>query len=277
MVAAQLDEQSDALIGHFVDQARRSGASWSQIGASMGVSKQAAQKRFVSRDGGLAPEGQQMFSRFTQRARNVIGAAGRAAGTEPVDAAHLAAALLVEPDGLAAKVIQRAGLTGEQVYAAAGAGPAAAGEDTDAAALRELSFAAGGKAALKGALKAALRLGHNYIGTEHLLLGVLLADGRTSQALASLGLEPRPRSDCWASSSRKYKHDGQDDPDRKRLTPEHPPRMPVAEPHSCQLSCLAAREQLRLAPGRAALPVPKSPSATQITWIQVFQPMVMPT
>ena len=189
VVATQLDEQSDALIGHFVDQARRSGASWSQIGASMGVSKQAAQKRFVSRDGGLGPEGQQMFSRFTQRARNVIGAAGRVAGTEPVDAAHLAAALLVEPDGLAAKVIQRAGLTGEQVYAAAGAGPAAAGEDTDAAALRELSFAAGGRAALKGALKAALRLGHNYIGTEHLLLGVLLADGRTSQALASLGLD----------------------------------------------------------------------------------------
>jgi len=190
MVAAtQLDEQSDALIGHFVDQARRSGASWSQIGASMGVSKQAAQKRFVSRDDGLAPEGHQMFSRFTPRARNVIGAAGRVAATEPVDAAHLVAALLVEPDGLAAKVIQRAGLTGEQVYAAVGAGPAPAGEDTDAAALRELSFAAGGKAALRGALKAALRLGHNYIGTEHLLLGVLLADGRTSQALASLGLD----------------------------------------------------------------------------------------
>lgn len=190
VVATQLDEQSDALIGHFVDQARRSGASWSQIGASMGVSKQAAQKRFVSRDdAGLAPDGQQMFSRFTQRARNVIGAAGRVAGTEPVDAAHLAAALLAEPDGLAAKVIRRAGLTGEQVYAAVGAGPAATGGDTDAAALRELSLAAGGKATLKGALKAALRLGHNYIGTEHLLLGVLLADGRTGRALASLGLD----------------------------------------------------------------------------------------
>ncbi len=189
VVATQLDEQSDALIGHFVDQARRSGASWSQIGVSMGVSKQAAQKRFVSRDGGLAPEGHQLFSRFTQRARNVIGAAGRLAGTEPVDAAHLAAALLVEPEGVAAKVIQRAGLTSEQVYTAAGAGPAAAAGDTDAAALRELSFTADGKAVFKGALKAALRLGHNYIGTEHLLLGVLLADGPASQALVSLGLD----------------------------------------------------------------------------------------
>jgi hypothetical protein len=34
-VSARLDERSDALIGYFVDQARRSGASWSQIGAAM--------------------------------------------------------------------------------------------------------------------------------------------------------------------------------------------------------------------------------------------------
>ncbi len=156
----------------------------------MGVSKQAAQKRFVPREGGgLLPEGQQIFSRFTQRARNALAAAGRVAGAEPVDAAQLAAGLLAEPEGLAAKVIQRAGLTGEQVVTAVGAGPAAAGEDADAAALRGLSFGADGKAALKGALKAALRYGHNYIGTEHLLLGVLFAGGATAQALASLGLD----------------------------------------------------------------------------------------
>ena len=191
LVAGQLDEQSDSLIGHFVDQARRAGASWSQIGSSMGVSKQAAQKRFVARDGaGLVPE-DQLFSRFTQRARNVIGAAGRLAEAAPVDAAELAAGLLTEPEGLAAKVIHRAGLTDEQVYAAIGAGPAEAGEDTDAAALRELSFAAGGRAVFKGALRSALRFGHNYIGTEHLLLGVFFAEDGTSvgQALVSLGLD----------------------------------------------------------------------------------------
>src|ERR1700724_3453625 len=66
VVATQLEEQSDALIGHFVDQARRAGASWSQIGSSMGVSKQAAQKRFVS-----AWESAE-FSRFTQRTRNAL-------------------------------------------------------------------------------------------------------------------------------------------------------------------------------------------------------------
>ena len=54
-VGADLDETSDALIGHFVDRARRSGASWSQIGGSMGVTKQAAQKRFVCSRTGRRP------------------------------------------------------------------------------------------------------------------------------------------------------------------------------------------------------------------------------
>jgi ATP-dependent Clp protease ATP-binding subunit ClpA len=187
VVSARLDEQSDALIGYFVDQARRSGASWSQIGASMGVTKQAAQKRFV-RD--MVPEGQQVFSRFTQRARNTLGAAGQLAGADPIGAAHLTAALLAEPDGVAAKIIVTAGLTGGQVCAAVGAGPAAPVGEVDAAALRELTFSDEGKAVLKGTLKAALRLGHNYLGTEHLLLGILFADSPAAQALVSLGLDP---------------------------------------------------------------------------------------
>jgi len=48
-LAEDLGEVADSLIGHFVDQARHAGASWSEIGRSMGMSKQAAQKRFVSR------------------------------------------------------------------------------------------------------------------------------------------------------------------------------------------------------------------------------------
>jgi hypothetical protein len=46
LVGDHLDEVADHLIGHFVDQARRSGASWTEIGRSMGVTKQAVQKRF---------------------------------------------------------------------------------------------------------------------------------------------------------------------------------------------------------------------------------------
>lgn len=187
-VAARLDEQADALIGHFVDQARSSGASWSQIGASMGVSKQAAQKRFVARDDAdLAPEGKE-FSRFTARARNVLAAAGRTAatsGAEAVDVTHLAVGLLAEPEGLAAKIVHRLGVSDEQVSGVLGVTLATDGYDPDPGALRELRFTGASRAALRATLKAALRLGHNYIGTEHLLLGIVSTD---TEAAGELGL-----------------------------------------------------------------------------------------
>src|SRR6476619_7258766 len=68
--ASFLGDLSDHLIGHFVDQARRAGASWTDIGQHMGVSKQAAQQRFVPKlpeDLGLKVE--DSFSRYTVRAR----------------------------------------------------------------------------------------------------------------------------------------------------------------------------------------------------------------
>src|SRR5918998_4247466 len=77
MIADHLGDVADHLIGHFVDQARRSGASWTDIGRSMGVSKQAAQKRFMPKGTGEVSEldPQQGFNRFTPRARNVVVAA----------------------------------------------------------------------------------------------------------------------------------------------------------------------------------------------------------
>ena len=87
LAADHLGEVADHLIGHFVDQARRSGASWSEIGRSMGVTKQAAQKRFVRKAPAETPDldPSQGFSRFTEQARNVVMAAqneARAAGND---------------------------------------------------------------------------------------------------------------------------------------------------------------------------------------------------
>src|SRR6516162_10214492 len=79
MVAEHLGEVADHLIGHFVDQARRSGASWTDIGKSMGVTKQAVQKRFVLRAEATTLDPNQGFERFTPRARNVVVAAQNAA------------------------------------------------------------------------------------------------------------------------------------------------------------------------------------------------------
>jgi hypothetical protein len=180
-VSATLSEESDALLGHFVDQARRSGATWSQIGEAMGVTKQAAQKRFV-------PGKYGDFSRFTLRARATLAAAKTLAGDADVSAAHLGSASLLDPAGLAAKIVSRAGLTPDRVYAALGTAAPAPPAEADPAALAEIACDESGKEALKSTVKAALGLGHNYIGTEHLLLGVIDAGGPAAAALAALGL-----------------------------------------------------------------------------------------
>src|SRR5215468_132807 len=120
IAADHLGEVADHLIGHFVDQARRSGASWTEIGKSMGVTKQAAQKRFVAKASGEQPDldPNQGFTRFTARARNVVMAAqneARAAGNAEIRPAHLVLGLLAEPEGIGAQAIVAQGVPLETV------------------------------------------------------------------------------------------------------------------------------------------------------------------
>src|SRR5690242_8304472 len=79
LAAEHLGDVADHLIGHFVDQARRSGASWTDIGKCMGVTKQAAQKRFVPKADTQPMDPNEGFARFTPRARAAIVAAQRIA------------------------------------------------------------------------------------------------------------------------------------------------------------------------------------------------------
>ena len=173
LVADHLGDVGDHLIGHFVDQARRSGASWTEIGRSMGVTKQAAQKRFVPKSD-LDPS--QGFSRFTERARNVVVAAqheARAAGNDEITTSHLVLGLLAEPQALAARAIADQGVRPEALRAAAVATlPPAAAEVPEL-----VPYDAGARKALELTFREALRLGHNYVGTEHLLLALLEAEG----------------------------------------------------------------------------------------------------
>jgi hypothetical protein len=173
IVADHLGELADHLIGHFVDQARRSGASWTDIGRSMGVTKQAAQKRFVSKtpvEAGMDPS--QGFGRFTDRARNVVVGsqnAARAAGSAEITPAHLVLGLLTVPEALAARAIVAQDITLDAVRDAATAAlPASAGESPEL-----VPFDAAARKALELTFREALRLGHNYVGTEHLLLALL--------------------------------------------------------------------------------------------------------
>jgi hypothetical protein len=198
LAADHLGEVADHLIGHFVDRARRSGASWSEIGRSMGVSKQAAQKRFVAK--GEAPDldPAEGFSRFTPRARNVVMAAqneARAAGNATITPAHLVLGLLCEPDGLGAKAITGQGVDLAKVRSTATATLPAAVEEIP----ELIPFDAQAQKALELTFRVALRLGHNYIGTEHILLALLDAEDGTG-VLAGLGVDrDRAEADVTAA------------------------------------------------------------------------------
>ncbi|MFG2130584.1 Clp protease N-terminal domain-containing protein [Streptomyces sp. NPDC048751] len=181
-----LGEVADHLIGHFVDQARRSGASWTDIGRSMGVTRQAAQKRFVPKEStDLDPN--QGFSRYTPRARNVVVAAHNeaksAGGTEGLPE-HLVLGLLAEPEGIAAKAFLAQGLSLDAVREAATAVLPPAAEDAP----ELIPYGPAAKKVLELTFREALRLGHNYIGTEHILLA-LLEHENGKGVLSGLGID----------------------------------------------------------------------------------------
>ena len=203
-VSEHLGELADHLIGHFVDQARKSGASWTEIGQSMGVTKQAAQKRFVPRasDGGgllsgIFPPDPVKFSRFTDRAKRAVIAARQEAirrGNEHVLPEHLVLGMLHEPAGLAAQALAALEVSPEAARDALGAALPPAVPDWGR---NHIPFDSRAMKALELTLREALSLGHNYIGTEHILLGVLgEEESLGGGALTGLGLTSE-RARAW--------------------------------------------------------------------------------
>ena len=183
--ARTLTDIGDQLVGHYVAIARAAGASWQQIGEAIGVSKQAAQQKLG------AQLGQPTFERFTKRARAVVVGSQEAARSRKQDyigTEHLLIGLLGESQGVAAEVLVELAGSVEAVQAALDARMPAEGTK---ALKGHIPFTPRSKEALEQSLQAALRLGHNYIGTEHILLG-LLADPESVafQALADLEITP---------------------------------------------------------------------------------------
>ena len=161
---AQLEEVGDSVLGHFVDRCRRHGHSWKEISGALGVTKQAAHKRFSF----PAPT----LERFTERARRAVDAAAVAArelGHNFVGSEHLLLGLFAQPEGLAARALTEAGID----RAAVEAKVLEMIPRGDEPLLDNPLYTPRASMALQGALGEALRLGHNYIGTEHILLGLL--------------------------------------------------------------------------------------------------------
>src|SRR5688572_24989360 len=187
LAAGHLGEIADHLIGHFVDQARRSGASWTDIGRSMGVTKQAAQKRFVAKGDTPALDASQGFSRYTDRARKVVVAAqdeARAAGNAEIGISHLVLGLLSEPEGLGTSAIAEQGVSLDAVRQVATATLPQRAEEVPTL----VPFDAQARKALELTFREALRLGHDHVGTEHVLLALLEVEDGTG-VLAGLGVD----------------------------------------------------------------------------------------
>ncbi len=175
----ELADLTDALLGHFVDQARRAGCSWTQIGEALGVSKQAAQQKHSSRS---LP-----FERLTERTAQAIERAqdeARRLGHDYVGTEHLLLGLLAVPECLAARVLVERDITTASVEAHVLA-TVGRGEGTGGTVLPHTPRAV---RVLTGALPTALSLGHNYIGTEHVLLSLYdEADGIAARFLVASG------------------------------------------------------------------------------------------
>jgi hypothetical protein len=186
-----LGEVADHLIGHFVDQARRSGASWTDIGKCMGVTKQAAQKRFVPRAQADPIDPNEGFNRFTPRARSVVVESqnkAHAARNDEIQPAHLLLALFNDPDSLAARLLAGQGVDADTATAAVTLPPAVG----EMPAL--IPFSGSARKVLELTFREALRLGHNYIGTEHILLALLEAEDGNGP-LHALGVDKQRAED----------------------------------------------------------------------------------
>jgi hypothetical protein len=187
LIGQHLDELADHLIGHFVDRARHSGASWTAIGESMGVTKQAAQKRFTSNAQEILDVSQ--FARFTPRAREATVASQQEAkrlGHAEITPGHILLGLLAELEGLAARAIVSLAPSAEDVRAKVTEklGPAVENPPTG-----HIPFTGQSKKVLELTVRESLRLGHNYVGTEHILLALLaLEDSVASATLTEAGV-----------------------------------------------------------------------------------------
>jgi hypothetical protein len=189
----ELTTTSDAALGFFVDRARGAGKSWVEISAVLGVSKQAAHKRFA--DSWTA---RPAFGRYTKRAIAVVEAAkdiARGRNHAFIGTEHLLLAFFTQPAAVSTKVLLAHDITEESVRAAVDAkspaGPAADAKSAEKALDKENPpYTRRTAHVLQGAVGEAMTLGHNYVGTEHLLLAFYRDSlGVATQILVEQGLD----------------------------------------------------------------------------------------
>lgn len=172
--------------------------------------EQAVRRIAAIRDTALADlDADQLATRLPQvtaRARNVLlraRAHAQAADATRVGTGHLLAALLDEDDNLALRVLQAVEVPPAQVAAAL----AAADPEPTGPADTTMRFSATGAGALELAVTESTAFGHNYVGCEHLLLGLVTEpDGAAGQVLRGLGVELKSTRRAVAAALAGYVH-----------------------------------------------------------------------
>ena len=131
-----------------------------------------------------------MFERFTDRARRVAVLAqeeARMLRHDHIGTEHILLGLIREGEGVAAKALESLGISLEAVRQHVG-GITGQGQQAPSG---HIPFTPRAKKVLELSLREALQLGHNYIGTEHILLGLIReGEGVAAQVLVKLGADP---------------------------------------------------------------------------------------
>jgi hypothetical protein len=130
-----------------------------------------------------------MFQRFTDRARKVVVLAqeeARMLNHDYVGTEHILLGLIHEGEGVAAKALESLGISLEAVRQQVGE-IAGRGEQAPPG---HIPFTPRAKKVLELTLRESLQLGHSYIGTEHILLGLIReGEGTAAQVLVRLGAD----------------------------------------------------------------------------------------
>jgi ClpX C4-type zinc finger/Clp amino terminal domain, pathogenicity island component len=185
-VSEELAWCADELIGQFVEEARRAGCSWTEIGQRIGVSKQAARERF-----GDPRRPASETWRLSASCGGCVEAARREAaadGAAEVGTHHLLIGLSHE--GVAAAVLAELGVRADAVRAAARElFPGEGGGGGGLPGGRAPQESAEAREAIRRAAMLAQRAGLDQVGTEHLLAALALDPGsRARRVLSHLGV-----------------------------------------------------------------------------------------
>ncbi len=192
---SELTSTGDAALGFFVDRARGAGKSWVEISAVLGVSKQAAHKRFAD-----SWSAKPAFDRYTQRTQSVVKAAAdvaRERNHDFIGTEHLLLAFFTQPKALATRVLVDNRITEQSVREAVDVLSPAGDTAPKTMDADNPPYTRRTAHVLQGAVGEALTLGHNYVGTEHLLLAFYRdSAGVATKILQEQGLD---ESAAWTA------------------------------------------------------------------------------